>query len=734
VRALLLGIWLCVTAVGALAQRDDYRLSIRKAETAPKIDGRLDEAVWQGGEPARRFYQNFPYDSSYARIQTEVWAAYDADHVYFAALCYRTSPEVVISSLRRDFDGGTSDVFTVFLDPFNDQTNGFLFSVSPLGVQREGLVSTGNNIDLSWDNAWQSAVVQHDTVYVVEMAIPLSTLRYSATNALWRVNFARGDLTVNEYSSWVPVPRNFGLSNLLFTGRLEWPELPPPPRREIAVIPYALGSGNAIYQPTGSQQAGSTTGYNFGGDVKLPVSSSLNLDLTVNPDFAQADVDVQQINLSRFNLFFPERRQFFIENSDLFARFGFSQVRPFFSRQIGLQTPIIAGARLSGKVGRDWRVGLMTVQTEGDAERGLSANNYTVAAVQRQVFGASNVGLIAVNRQGMNGNQFSAEDYNRVIGVDFNLQVPSNKWRGKAYHHVSFSPTQEGRAFSNGAWLMYNVPKFAIEWNHEWVGRGFRADVGFVPRLDYFDPVARTSFRHGYFRIEPEVRYVLFPKQSSVNRITFSVYNSTYFLDTLSRRVNDGQTWVNTIIQFQNSAETGFAWGYNTTDLIYASDFGLDGSEPLLPIGRYSFSRYGTWFYSNARKPLYFTLEAYSGGFFGGQRHYLQGQLFYRWQPWGTFSVSWEHNDLQFEQARGRAQLNLVGVRAELSFSKSLFWTTFVQYNSQGENLNHFSRLQWRFAPMSDLFIVYSENYDPQVAIKNRFLVIKLVYWLRLRV
>lgn len=733
-RALLLGIWLCLTALGALAQRDDYRLSIRKAETTPKIDGRLDEAVWQGGEPARRFFQNFPYDSSYARVQTVVWAAHDAEHLYFAALCYRTGPEVVISSLRRDFDGGASDVFTVFIDPFNDQTNGFLFSLSPLGVQREGLVSTGNNIDLSWDNAWQSAVMQYDSVYVVEMAIPLSTLRYSATNPLWRVNFARGDLTVNEYSSWVPVPRNFGLSNLLFTGRLEWPELPPPPRREIAVIPYALGSGNAIYQPTGGQRAGSTTGYNLGGDMKLPVSSSLNLDLTFNPDFAQADVDVQQINLSRFNLFFPERRQFFIENSDLFARFGFSQVRPFFSRQIGLQTPIIAGARLSGKVGRDWRVGLMTVQTEGDADRGLRANNYTVAAVQRQVFGASNLGVIVVNRQGLAGSAFDARDYNRVMGVDFNLQVPNNKWRGKAYHHVSFSPTQEGRAFSNGAWLMYNVPKFAIEWNQEWVGRGYRADVGFAPRLDYFDPVARTSFRHGYFRIEPEVRYVLFPKQSSVNRITFSVYNSTYFIDTLSRRVNDGQTWVNTIIQFQNSAETGFAWGYNTTELIYATDFGLDGSEPLLPIGRYSFSRYGAWFYSNARKPLYFTLEAYSGGFFGGQRHYLQGQLFYRWQPWGTFSVSWEHNDLQFEQARGRAQLNLVGVRAELSFSKSLFWTTFVQYNSQAENLNHFSRLQWRFAPMSDLFIVYSENYDPQVAIKNRFFVIKLVYWLRLRV
>ena len=726
---------LAAVAPAAYAQRDDYGLRILPASEPITLDGRLTEAVWQQGPPATRFFQNFPFDTSYAQVRTQVWAAADADHLYFAAICYTTGPTTVISSLRRDFDFGSSDVFTVLLDPFNDQTNGFLFSVSPLGVQREALVALGTSTDLSWDNAWRSAVSRGDSAYVVEMAIPFSTLRYPAENPLWRVNFLRADLVINENSSWVPVPRNFGLTNLLFTGRLEWPRLPPPPRKTVAVIPYALGNMSDIYRPSGSQRPGTTTGYNLGGDIKLPISASLNLDLTVNPDFAQADVDVQQINLSRFSLFFPERRQFFIENSDLFARFGFSRVRPFFSRRIGLQTPIVAGARLSGKIGRDWRVGLMTVQTEGRTDRAIGANNYTVAAVQRQVFGTSNLGFIAVNRQGMVGNSFSAADFNRVVGLDFNLQVPSNRWRGKAFHLLSFSPDQAGRAFANGAWLMYNVPKFAIEWNHEWVGRGFQADVGFVPRLENEDALSQRVVRFGYRRYEPEVRYVLFPKQSAINRVTFNLYNDIYQLDTLSSDINERSSWLSLEVLFQNSAEFAVRYGHQFTKLVFPADFGLDGTEPLLPVGGYTYQRYGAEFYSNRRRAFYFGAEAFTGGFYDGQRHFLLGSLFYRWQPWGTFSVSWEHNDLQFDAQRGRAQIDLVGARAELSFSKSVFWTTFLQYNTQGlGNLNHFTRLQWRFAPMSDLFVVYSENYDQVLAVKNRFLVIKLVYWLNLRV
>ncbi len=725
---------LCLSSA-VQAQREGYSLRIRSTDATVTLDGQLNEAVWKDAVPATSFFQNFPFDTSLAQVRTQVWAAADGEHIYFAAVCHTTGPATVISSLRRDFDFGSSDVFTVLLDPFNDQTNGFLFSVSPLGVQREALVSQGNSTDLSWDNAWRSAVTRSDSTYVVEMAIPYSTLRYPAENALWRVNFLRADLVINENSSWVPVPRNFGLTNLLFTGRLEWETLPPPPRKTVAVIPYALGNLNDIYRPTGSQRSGTTTGYNFGGDIKLPVSASLNLDLTVNPDFAQADVDVQQVNLSRFSLFFPERRQFFIENSDLFARFGFSRVRPFFSRQIGLQTPIIAGARLSGKVGRNWRIGLMSIQTEGRMSRNLSANNYSVAAVQRQVFGTSNLGVIAVNRQGFTGNAFNPRDFNRVFGVDFNLQVPSNRWRGKVFHHVSVSPEQQSRAFANGAWLMYNVPKFAIEWNHEWVGRGFRADVGFVPRLENEDALSRRTVIYGYTRFEPEVRYVIFPKRSIINRITANWYNDIYVLDTLSRRLNERSSWFSAEVLFQNSAELSVRYGHQFTELVFPADFGLDGDEPLIPVGGYTYQRYGAEFTSNRRLPFYFGAEAFTGGFYDGQRHFLLGSLFYRWQPWGTFSLSWEHNDLQFDARKGRAQIDLVGARAELSFSKSVFWTTFVQYNTQGVgNLNHFSRLQWRFAPMSDLFLVYSENYDQVLAVKNRFVVLKLVYWLNLKV
>jgi hypothetical protein len=711
------------------AQRDDYRLQIKRSPTPITVDGKLDEAVWQGGEPARKFYQSFPLDTSYAWVQTEVWAASDETTLYFGARCYRTGPNVVVTSLRRDFDGGSSDVFGVYIDPFNDQTNGFLFAVSPLGVQREGLLSGGGNIDASWDNAWKSAVVQYDSVYIVEMAIPLSTLRYPPDTPLWRVNFGRGDLTLNEYSSWVPVPRNFSLTNLLFTGRLEWETAPPAPRKTITLIPYVLTSGSADYR-----NSTYTNKYNFGGDVKVPVSSSLNLDVTVNPDFAQADVDVQQINLSRFSLFFPERRQFFIENSDLFARFGFSEVRPFFSRRIGLSSPIVFGARLSGKIGRDWRLGVMSIQTEGKSSADVTANNYTVVAVQRQVFGTSNLGLIVVNRQGVSNGALAGADFNRVVGVDFNLQSPNNRWRGKLFQHVSVSPNQLPNAFANSAWLLYTVPKFTVEWNHEYVGRGYRPEVGFVPRLDFFDPLSEKSYRYGYLRLQPEARYVMFPKGTKLNRITAFLNSDLYMLDTLNYGISDREHWTGLNFLFLNNAEIELAYGNIETKLVFPADFGLNGQEPLVPLGRYVYHRYGLSANSNPRKRLSAGIDAFSGGFFNGTRHFVAGNVSYRLQPWGTFTLSAQHNDLMLKAAQGRAQISLYGFRSEMSFSRSVFWTTFIQVASQSKNVNHFSRLQWRFAPMSDLFVVYSENYDDVLAVKNRSLVVKLVYWLNLRV
>ncbi len=227
-------------------------------------------------------------------------------------------------------------------------------------MRREGVLQRGGvfGVSKAWDNIWYSAVKRSDKMWVVEMAIPFTTLRYDKNLSTWKMNFARNDLKRNETSTWVPVPVNQNVANLSFTGDLVWPGSPPKTGFNAAFIPYS--TAGTIKDLESVTQANNVQ---YGVDAKIALTSNLNLDLTYNPDFSQVDIDAQQINLTQFNLFFPERRKFFIENADLFSQFGFTKIRPFYSRRIGQSSSIKYGARITGKLDENWRVGLMNVQT-----------------------------------------------------------------------------------------------------------------------------------------------------------------------------------------------------------------------------------------------------------------------------------------------------------------------------------------------------------------------------------
>ena len=447
-RYLLLLFFLLNLAFVAVAQNNKPKpfLIIKKANGKIIIDGELNEPDWSrelGTNVAKKFFQNQPYDTSYAETKTEVRVTYDNDFLYIGAICFDSIPgDYIIQSLKRDFSYPVSDAFAVYIAPFNDKVNGFSFAVNPLGVQREGLISGGGpfGVTTSWDNKWRSKVVRYDNKWIVEMAIPFKTLRYKEGVNIWGINFSRNNLKRNENSSWSPVPRNFNIASLAYTGDLIFDEPPKKAGANISLIPYAIGGINRDYLADNITHANVNTGL----DAKIAVTSSLNLDITINPDYSQVEVDRQIINLTRFSLFFPEKRQFFIENSDLFSEFGFRQIRPFFSRNIGLFegqiVPIIAGARISGNINKDWRIGLMNMQTARDTTLGLNPQNYTVAAFQRMLFGRSNIAGIFVNRQGLTDTEINYTDYNRILGLDFNLRSNNNQWLGKAFYHHSFTP------------------------------------------------------------------------------------------------------------------------------------------------------------------------------------------------------------------------------------------------------------------------------------------------------
>jgi hypothetical protein len=718
----------CLFSLTVSGQRKT--LEVRQTDEQIVIDGQLDEALWQTIAVGTDFQQYFPFDTIRAITQTEFQVAFDDQFVYVAGTCYRSDDkDFVIPSRKRDFEWHSSEAVMFILDPFNDHVNGFSFAVNPIGVLSEGLLanSGGFGAELFWDNKWFAEAKIYGDRWTFEMAIPFKTLRFDPNFKNWGCNLLRADMNAPEGSAWSRVMRTFEPTSLAFTGELQFVDPLPKPSRNMAFIP----SANLRYG-----QEREDTLYDFvrpqtSVDAKIAISSSLNLDITFNPDFSQVDVDRQVTNLTRFSILFPERRNFFLENSDLFARYGFRQIRPFFSRRIGLAegepVPILAGARLSGRVDENWRIGLMTMQTEGVADLQQASTNYSVAAVQRRVFGNNNLSAIVVNRQGFDNSGAISGDYNRIVGLDYDIYTKGNKLRGKLFYHRSIQPNIHENAHAHASWLLYRTNKIQVMWNHEYVGRNYQADMGFVRRNVMYDPIRDQNIKVTYWRLEPRIKYFWNPNGKIINQHGPGIYLDQYFNNAL--KTTDRLIRLSYEFTFQNTSFLRISNEEKFTRLIFPADVTFAGN-PELPRGTYSYRDVGIYWESDSRRLLALSLEGDYGSYYVGKRRRVGGSLRYRAQPWGNFSINYNRNIILMPDPYVDQNLDLLGASVELSFTKSLFFTTFFQYNNQGDNFGSNIRLQWRFAPMSDLFIVYTDNYYLDFQDKNRALVLKLTYWL----
>ncbi len=696
------------------------------------IDGDLTEEIWQKAERVGKFWQNFPYDTSLAKVKTEVMVAYDENNLYIAAICYDSVPhKYIIQSLKRDFAYPISDAFAVIIDPFSDMQNGFTFGLNPFGVQREGMISDGGGFGSTavWDNKWYSETKRFSNKWTLEMQIPFKSIRFNEKLTEWRINFARNDFDLNESGTWVKVPRQFNVFSLAFTGKLEFEKPPKKSGTNISVIPYAIGRFSEDYTVKGSQKIAA----NAGADAKMVLGTSLNLDVTVNPDFSQVEVDRQIVNLTRFSLFFPEQRQFFIENSDLFERFGFRQIRPFFSRRIGLADgniiPIIAGARLSGKPSKKWRIGAMNIQTADATINNVKyfSQNYFVAAAQYNIFKRSNIAAIFVNRQQIDTSGMSLVNFNRVAGLDYNLRSANNKWSGKFFFHHSLSNKNNNNAFTHASWLEYSSQNLVVMWNHEYVDKNYNAETGFTPRIFQTDVNGNIN-RFSYWRLEPYVHYYFYPKNSPINKMGPGLYFDYYANQDL--KTTDWYLKPYYDILFGNSATFQLFGNAYYTKLLFPTDVTFTGQSKFTNAGDYYYQNAGLSFRTNQRKTFGIGASSSYGTYYSGTKYSANLDVSYRLQPYFIFSVSYTLDKIYLPYLN-TVELDLISPRIEMSFSRSLFLTTFWQYNSQAKNINFNARLQWRFKPMSDLFIVYSDNYNNNdFSIKNRAVVVKFVYWL----
>lgn len=710
----------------------DKSIFIKKTNQKITINGILDEPIWSETETASDFQQNFPFDTSYAITRTEVKVTYDDNFLYIAAICYDSlDGDYVIQTLKRDFSYPISDAFAVSIDPFNDKTSGFSFGVNPLGVQREGMIYWGGGMGVTtnWDNKWFSEVKIEKYKWIVEMAIPFKTLRFKENIKEWGINFSRNDLKRNESSTWCHVPRGFNIASLAYTGRLIWDNPPGKTGNNISVIPYTIANVNRDYINENKEKYNA----NIGLDAKIAITSSLNLDLTFNPDFSQVEVDRQVTNLTRFNLFFPEQRTFFLENSDIFERYGFTQIRPFFSRNIGLRNgeiiPIMGGARLSGRINKNWRTGIMNIQTAKKSSLNIQSQNYSVAAIQRDVFKRSNIAAIFVNRQGFIDKEINYTDFNRIVGLDYNLASANNKWLGKFFYHQALLPNQPVNAYANASFLLYTTPKITIAWNHEYVGKNYKADVGFVPRLSQYNPTTNSYETNTFWRLEPSVKYLFYPKSTLINNHGPEFYINQYYDENIS--TTDYLYLLTYYINFQNTSKISVNTSTNLTKLLYPTDVTFSGSTNALPIGIYKYENAGISYTSNIIKKTNGVITVNYGEYFTGKKFSLSGEIAYRHQPYGKFSLSFTTDQISLPFPYNSRTLYLFGQKTELTFSKNLFFTGFFQYNTQAKNFNINTRIKWRFKPMSDFYIVYSDNYTTDTFTqKNKALVIKFIYWI----
>ncbi len=720
-RFFLLFLLFTASVFGGNAQKKNeaYELPISKATAPILIDGVVDETEWLRSVTATDFFMVTPMDTSRANVRTEVKMTYDDDNLYLLAICYHALPgPYIVESLRRDFNFGKNDNFLLFMDTFDDQTNGFSFGANAAGAQWDGLMYEGGKVDLNWDNKWESVVKNYEDKWIFEAAIPFKTIRYKKGITKWGVNFSRLDLKTTEKSSWAPVPRQFPSAALAFSGSLVWDTPPKDAGVNISVIPYVLGGISKDYEnETPTSNRGEA-----GLDVKVAVTSSLNLDLTINPDFSQVDVDRQVTNLDRFELFFPERRQFFLENGDMFNNFGYLTIRPFFSRRIGLTAPIQAGARLSGKIDKNWRIAMMDMQT-GEVEKDqLPAQNFAVMALQRRVFARSNIGILVVNKESLNynpeevtsGNVYS--EYNRNLGFEYNLASSNNLWTGKALFLKSFSPQKTEKDYTYAGNLQFASRKFIVSGQYEYVGSGYTAEVGYVPRTNYI-------------RTNPQASYLFFPKGKTLLSHGPKVATSVFFDPSFKQ--TDSETYLAYLLNFRNLSTLTMWVAHDYVKLLSPFDPTNSGKDSLATGSEHSWNSTGLEFFSKPQRTLTYSLSGRYGGYYAdGTRLFLSWDIGYRIQPFVSLLLSSSYNDIRLPEPWGRNTFWLVGPRIDITFTNKIFWTTFLQYNEQKDNINLNTRFQWRYRPASDLFIVYTDNYLPSdLSVKNHSLVVKFTYW-----
>ena len=732
--AVLILIWTLFIPATLLSQIEEEEVLVPSIDGIIKIDGLGDEIEWEKASWTSNFWMWRPTDSLQAKKQTRFKIIRDEQNLYILVEAKIDGKNFTTPNLKRDFSTFGVDYLTLLFDTFSDATNAFSFATNPLGVKADGLISGGNqdyrtSRNYAWDTKWNVETKIEEDRYTAEFRIPFNSMFYDNKNPSWRFNIYRRNTQGNEHSIWIRTPQNQLIGNLAFMGKMVFEKPLKKARNPISIIPYLSG---VSYNDFANENKNTTS--NVGGDAKIPIGNALNLDLTFNPDFSQVEVDDQIVNLTRFAISLPEKRQFFTQNDDLFKDFGANRdVIPFFSRRIGvardldgntIENKIIAGGRLSGKLNSNLRIGFLNILTEADEKNEIPSNLNTVFTLRQKVFDRSNVSFFFIDRRTTDEYDFISDEErsNSVTGLEYNLASPDSKWVGRAFLHKSFTEGLTEDDVIAGMNLERNTLRHRASMEVIHGGEDFRSDLGFFRRT-------------GFLKLSPAYSYRIYPKNPKVNNYDFSQRSFLVFNPAIDYQLTDRWFFSSIRKSFLNSSSLRVQYTNRYEYLI--NDFDptrSDGSTPLPANSSYTFSEHEISYRSDQRKTFNFDTEIKYGTFYNGTKFSIENELNWRKQPIFNASMLLNFNAIRLPDPYPSKNIWLISPKLDFTFTKTLFWTTFVQYNSQGENLGVNSRLQWRFAPLSDLFLVYNDNYisTDNFSPRYRSFNLKFTYWLNI--
>jgi len=684
-------------------------------EQEPVIDGDvINDPVWNQIAPFGHLTQTRPNRGQPSTEKTDIRIAYSKSTFFLSVVCYDSKPQdLVVSDARRDAPLDNTDAFLFILDTYNDGQNGFMFGTNSIAVEYDAQVDNegqGNfnsnrqvggtigGFNINWDGSWEVKTEVGDYGWSAEFAIPFRTLRFATgDDVTWGVNFQRIIRKNNEIDFWAPLPIEFDLKRLSLAGKLTGLKLQSP--GNLKLIPYGLFK---VYRDINAEPIDTKATAEFGGDIKYSITPSLTLDLTYNTDFAQVEVDEQQINLDRFNLFFPEKRPFFLENAGLFSVGSPGEVDLFFSRRIGieegLQVPIIGGARLSGKI-RNTNLGLMSLFTDKVDTAGIERNNFSIVRINQQLAQRSTLGAAFINREGLG----DSNAYNRVYALDGKLGL-GKKAQLSGFYAQSVTPGISDNQHAFKAQATYEWNGWNLNFAYTEVGEGFNPEMGFLLRSSFRKPEflilkkVRMNGRLGLLEIRPHVSYR-------------GYWNFNDFQETGLLHIDNHWEWLSGL-----EIHTGI--NFTTEGVVNPFEI---YPEDTVRSGTYKHMEGQLVIMTNKSKPLYISTRSVIGGSFGGNRYVNSATLGIRIGD--KFNSEFSYANNYYELPEFNFTTHIFAGRLSYSFTPSIYVQSLVQYNSVADLWSVNARFGWLQQANAGLFLVYNQTNGKNSPVNRSFII-----------